>query len=185
MTSDFTNQIQQITQNKTAQLNINSSSSKTKPLKNYIGGQHFNRYLAVWVLKNKLVLYYYYAKNSNNLVSKTAGISSHLAFCLVNLSMHFCAFCFLNTMMFTGPTGMKGHPLLRVQRAGVDYALRLSLSVQQDQYYGSLRDSSGFKVMVHDQEEPPLINELGFAIQPGTHTFCGLRKEVVCTWIVS
>lgn len=34
--------------------------------------------------------------------------------------------------------------------------------------------------MVHDQEEPPLINELGFAIQPGTHTFCGLRKEVVC-----
>ena len=33
--------------------------------------------------------------------------------------------------------------------------------------------------MVHDQEEPPLINELGFAIQPGTHTFCGLRKEVV------
>lgn len=84
-------------------------------------------------------------------------------------------------MMFTGPTGMKGHPLLRVQRAGVDYALRLSLSVQQDQYYGSLRDSSGFKVMVHDQEEPPLINELGFAIQPGTHTFCGLRKEVVCT----
>ena len=77
-------------------------------------------------------------------------------------------------------TGLKGHPLLKVQRAGVDYALRLSLSVQQDQYYGSLRDSSGFKVMVHDQEEPPLINELGFAIQPGTHTFCGLRKEVVC-----
>ena len=33
--------------------------------------------------------------------------------------------------------------------------------------------------MVHDQEEPPLINELGIAIQPGTHTFCGLRKEVV------
>ena len=85
-------------------------------------------------------------------------------------------------------TGLKGHPLLRVQRAGVDYGLRLSLSVQQDQYYGSLRDSSGFKVMVHDQEEPPLINELGFAIQPGTHTFCGLRKEVVsntrvCSWI--
>ena len=77
-------------------------------------------------------------------------------------------------------TGLKSHPLLKVQRAGVDYGLRLSLSVQQDQYYGSLRDSSGFKVMVHDQEEPPLINELGFAIQPGTHTFCGLRKEVVC-----
>ncbi|XP_032222736.2 acid-sensing ion channel 2 [Nematostella vectensis] len=80
-------------------------------------------------------------------------------------------------LCYTFNSGMKGHPLLKVQRAGVDYALRLQLSVQQDQYYGSLRDSSGFKVMVHDQEEPPLINELGIAIQPGTHTFCGLRKE--------
>ncbi|XP_068716303.1 acid-sensing ion channel 2-like [Montipora capricornis] len=82
-------------------------------------------------------------------------------------------------LCYTFNSGLKGHPLLKVQRAGVDYGLRLSLSVQQDQYYGSLRDSSGFKVMVHDQEEPPLINELGFAIQPGTHTFCGLRKEVM------
>ena len=181
MTSEFTTQIQQIIQNKTAQFNIISSSSKTKPLKKYIRGYHFNDISpAVRILKIKLVLYYYYAKNSHNLISETSGISSHLAFCLVNLSKQFCSF-FSYTMMCTGPTGMKGHPLLRVQRAGVDYALRLSLSVQQDQYYGSLRDSSGFKVMVHDQEEPPLINELGFAIQPGTHTFCGLRKEVVCT----
>ncbi|KXJ28002.1 Acid-sensing ion channel 2 [Exaiptasia diaphana] len=82
-------------------------------------------------------------------------------------------------LCYTFNSGRPGHPLLKVRRAGVDYALRLQLSVQQDQYYGSLRDSSGFKVMVHDQEEPPLINELGIAIQPGTHTFCGLRKEVM------
>lgn len=69
--------------------------------------------------------------------------------------------------------------MLKVNRAGVDFALRLQLNVQQDQYYGSLRDSAGFKVMVHDQDEPALINELGFAIQPGTHTFCSLRKMVV------
>lgn len=61
----------------------------------------------------------------------------------------------------------------------MDFALRLQLNVQQDQYYGSLRDSAGFKVMVHDQDEPALINELGFAIQPGTHTFCSLRKIMV------
>ena len=82
-------------------------------------------------------------------------------------------------LCYTFNSGLQNHPPLKVQRAGVDYGLRLQLSVQQDQYYGSLRDSSGFKVMVHEQEEPPLINELGFAIQPGTHTFCGLRKEVV------
>lgn len=72
-----------------------------------------------------------------------------------------------------------GHRLLKVHRAGVDFALRLQLNVQQDQYYGSLRDSAGFKVMVHDQDEPAMINELGFAIQPGTHTFCSLKKIVV------
>lgn len=72
-----------------------------------------------------------------------------------------------------------GHRLLKVNRAGVDFALRLQLNVQQDQYYGSLRDSAGFKVMVHDQDEPALINELGFAIQPGTHTFCSLRKIMI------
>ena len=33
--------------------------------------------------------------------------------------------------------------------------------------------------MIHDQDEPPLINELGFAIHPGMHTFCGVRKTKV------
>ena len=75
------------------------------------------------------------------------------------------------------------HRVLSVHRAGVDFALRLQLNVQQDQYYGFLRDSAGFKVMVHDQDEPAMINELGFAIQPGTHTFCSLKKIVVSTYL--
>ena len=79
-------------------------------------------------------------------------------------------------LCYTFNSGRDGHPLLKVHRAGVDFGLRLQLYVQQDQYYGILRDSSGFKVMVHDQDEPPLINELGFAIHPGMHTFCGVRK---------
>lgn len=82
-------------------------------------------------------------------------------------------------MCYTFNSGKVGHRILKVNRAGVDFALRLQLNVQQDQYYGSLRDSAGFKVMVHDQEEPAMINELGFAIQPGSHTFCSLKKIVV------
>ena len=83
-------------------------------------------------------------------------------------------------LCYTFNPGTLDHELLKVHRAGVDFGLRLQLNVQQDQYYGILRDSSGFKVMIHDQDEPPLINELGFAIHPGMHTFCGIRKTKVC-----
>ena len=82
-------------------------------------------------------------------------------------------------LCYTFNSGKMGHRVLSVHRAGVDFALKLQLNVQQDQYYGFLRDSAGFKVMVHDQDEPAMINELGFAIQPGTHTFCSLKKIVV------
>lgn len=82
-------------------------------------------------------------------------------------------------LCYTFNPGTPDHPLLKVHRAGVDFGLRLQLNVQQDQYYGILRDSSGFKVMIHDQDEPPLINELGFAIHPGMHTFCGIRKTKI------
>ena len=84
-------------------------------------------------------------------------------------------------LCYTFNSGKMGHRVLSVHRAGVDFALKLQLNVQQDQYYGFLRDSAGFKVMVHDQDEPAMINELGFAIQPGTHTFCSLKKIVVST----
>ena len=87
-------------------------------------------------------------------------------------------------LCYTFNSGKLGHRVLKVNRAGVDFALRLQLNVQQDQYYGSLRDSAGFKVMIHDQDEPAMINELGFAIQPGTHTFCSLKKIVVSIYNV-
>lgn len=86
-------------------------------------------------------------------------------------------------LCYTFNSGKTRHRVLSVHRAGVDFALRLQLNVQQDQYYGFLRDSAGFKVMVHDQDEPAMINELGFAIQPGTHTFCSLKKIVVSTYL--
>lgn len=82
-------------------------------------------------------------------------------------------------LCYTFNPGKPDHELLKVHRAGVDFGLRLQLNVQQDQYYGILRDSSGFKVMIHHQDEPPLINELGFAIHPGMHTFCAVRKTNV------
>ena len=87
-------------------------------------------------------------------------------------------------LCYTFNSGKMGHRVLKVNRAGVDFALKLQLNVQQDQYYGSLRDSAGFKVMVHDQDEPAMINELGFAIQPGTHTFCSLKKIVVSAILI-
>ncbi|KAK3704748.1 hypothetical protein QZH41_009755 [Actinostola sp. cb2023] len=33
---------------------------------------------------------------------------------------------------------------------------------------------AGFKVLIHDQDEFPLMEEFGFAVQPGTHTFAAV-----------
>ncbi|XP_048576424.1 acid-sensing ion channel 3 [Nematostella vectensis] len=38
---------------------------------------------------------------------------------------------------------------------------------------------AGFKVLVHDPREHPMIEETIFALQPGTHTFCSVRMKKV------
>ena len=75
--------------------------------------------------------------------------------------------------------GADGHPLLKTRQAGIDFALRLRLNVNQDEYFGELTDLAGFKVLLHDQDSPALIHELGFAVSPGTATFAAIRKNKV------
>ena len=35
--------------------------------------------------------------------------------------------------------------------------------------------AAGVKILVHDQEEIPLVRELGQAISPGSHAFVGIQ----------
>lgn len=50
------------------------------------------------------------------------------------------------------------------------------LSVEQIKYYGFTAWQAGFKVLIHDQGTPPMIEELGFSVGPGTSTFAAIKK---------
>ncbi|KAL9964420.1 hypothetical protein ACROYT_G028061 [Oculina patagonica] len=74
----------------------------------------------------------------------------------------------------------EGREILRVRNAGSKFGLNLVLDVQQDEYTTSLlADQAGFMVLIHDQETPPMVEELGFSIGPGTTTFAAFTKHKV------
>jgi len=77
--------------------------------------------------------------------------------------------------------GMEGRDILRVKNAGSKFGLNLVLDVQQDEYTTFFADQAGFMVLIHDQETPPMVEELGFAVGPGTSTFAAFSKQkVIC-----
>ena len=66
------------------------------------------------------------------------------------------------------------------------------MDVQQDEYTDLLADQAGFMVLIHDQETPPMVEQLGFSVGPGTTTFAAFSKQKVigiqhlhfiCQWI--
>ena len=67
----------------------------------------------------------------------------------------------------------------RIQNPGENSGLTLGLDIQQDQYFGKLSTIAGFKIHIHDQNEPPLVKENGFAVMPGACTFVAVTKTKV------
>ena len=59
------------------------------------------------------------------------------------------------------------------------FGLRLVLNVEQYEYYGLATKRAGLKVLIHDQETPPMVEQLGFSVGPGTSTFAAISKTVV------
>ena len=53
------------------------------------------------------------------------------------------------------------------------------LSIEQGDYYGLVTRRAGLKVLIHHHETPPMVDELGFAVGPGTSTFAAIRKQMV------
>ena len=66
-----------------------------------------------------------------------------------------------------------------MKNAGSKFGLNLVLDVQQQEHISFLANQAGFKVLIHDQETPPMVEELGFSVGPGTTTFAAIRKEKV------
>lgn len=56
------------------------------------------------------------------------------------------------------------------------------LNVEEEEYIESKESSDlGFMVLVHHQDEPPLITEFGFGITTGYHYMMSMRMREVCS----
>ena len=66
-----------------------------------------------------------------------------------------------------------------VDSPGDKFGLKLTMSVEQDEYIGSDTFSAGLKIRIHNQDEPPLVSSLGFAAMPGSHVFAAISKQRV------
>ncbi|XP_063686940.1 acid-sensing ion channel 3-like isoform X2 [Bolinopsis microptera] len=65
---------------------------------------------------------------------------------------------------------------LTMSRTGALYGLSLRLHVAQDDYFET-QDVAGFKVLLHNSYEPPMIEEYGFALRPGSETYVRIRLQ--------
>ena len=58
---------------------------------------------------------------------------------------------------------------------GADWGLRLRINVEQYEYMMGPNGGAGVKVLVHDQNEVPIVSELGQAVAPGSHALLGIQ----------
>uniref|UniRef100_A0A8D1VV70 Acid sensing ion channel subunit 3 n=1 Tax=Sus scrofa TaxID=9823 RepID=A0A8D1VV70_PIG len=84
---------------------------------------------------------------------------------------------------YTFNSGANGAELLTTPKGGMGSGLEVMLDVQQDEYLPVWRDVEetpfevGIRVQIHSQEEPPLIDQLGFGVAPGYQTFVSCQKQ--------
>ncbi|XP_073666193.1 acid-sensing ion channel 3 isoform X1 [Tursiops truncatus] len=80
-------------------------------------------------------------------------------------------------------SGAEGAELLTTPKGGMGNGLEVLLDVQQDEYLPVWRDTEetpfevGIRVQIHSQEEPPLVDQLGFGAAPGYQTFVSCQKQ--------
>ncbi|XP_077990153.1 acid-sensing ion channel 2-like [Glandiceps talaboti] len=65
---------------------------------------------------------------------------------------------------------------LTVQARGYRFALRLILDVEQWDYMTSLTDVAGFRIAIHDHNDIPRVQDVGFAISPGMVAYVALNQ---------
>ncbi|NWS18087.1 ASIC1 protein, partial [Pachyramphus minor] len=84
---------------------------------------------------------------------------------------------------YTFNAGQEGKPRLITMKGGTGNGLEIMLDIQQDEYlpvWGETDETSfeaGIKVQIHSQDEPPLIDQLGFGVAPGFQTFVSCQEQ--------
>uniref|UniRef100_A0A4W3K6I1 Uncharacterized protein n=1 Tax=Callorhinchus milii TaxID=7868 RepID=A0A4W3K6I1_CALMI len=87
-----------------------------------------------------------------------------------------------NGKCYTFNSGLDGNPLLTTLKGGTGNGLEIMLDIQQDEYlpvWDKTETSfeAGIKVQIHSQDEPPIIDQLGFGIAPGFQTFVSCQQQ--------
>lgn len=80
---------------------------------------------------------------------------------------------------FTFNSGRSGLPIRKANGSGVRNGLQLQLNIAQDDYIATAAGDVGVKIAIHPQSEPPLPDELGVAVSPGSNAFISFRKRTV------
>ncbi|XP_019411965.1 PREDICTED: acid-sensing ion channel 1 isoform X3 [Crocodylus porosus] len=84
---------------------------------------------------------------------------------------------------YTFNAGQDGKSPLITVKGGTGNGLEIMLDIQQDEYlpiWGETDETSfeaGIKVQIHSQDEPPLIDQLGFGVAPGFQTFVSCQEQ--------
>ncbi len=55
----------------------------------------------------------------------------------------------------------------------------MTLDTELDEYDSKTAEAVGFKVLVHEKNELPLVEGNGFSIMPGVTTFVAIKKHKV------
>ena len=64
--------------------------------------------------------------------------------------------------------------------AGDSYGLNINLNVELEEYFNDeVAPAIGFKILIHEQNELPLVKENGFAVMPGATTFVSMKERKV------
>ena len=64
--------------------------------------------------------------------------------------------------------------LLCCSFSGSSNGLRLLLNIEQYEYMVGPNEAAGIKMLLHDPNEAPLVEELGMAVAPGSHAFAAI-----------
>ncbi|KAM5255520.1 acid-sensing ion channel 3 isoform 2-T2 [Ctenodactylus gundi] len=84
---------------------------------------------------------------------------------------------------YTFNSGAQGTELLTTTKGGAGNGLEVMLDVQQEEYLPVWKDTEdtpfevGIRVQIHSQEEPPIIDQLGFGAAPGYQTFVSCQQQ--------
>lgn len=67
-----------------------------------------------------------------------------------------------------------------IEQSGPGYGLTLALNIEQYEYTKNPENGVGVKLLVHDVNDRPLVEEKGISVSPGLYSFISVETTQVC-----